>query len=132
MHSTFNSPPASAKACLRSNNVANIHFEATENTKEHKDFVNYVPFVAKNNPFGSAALREAATRICGPEFTDKFEMWRLASGGNVALGGKPAVIVVTEGDGSLNGLPAKRGDRLVASGESALAATGPLSCVVCF
>ena len=109
-----------------------ITFEATENTKEHKAFVNSVDFVAKNNPCGSAAPRDAATRICGPEFTDKFEMWRLTSGGNVALGGKPAVIVVTAGDGSLNGLPAKRGDRLVASGERALAATGALSCVVCF
>ena len=111
---------------------ANIDLEATENTKEHKDFVNSVPFVAKNNPCDSAAPRGNTSRICGPEFTDKFEMWRLASGGNVALGGKPAVIVVTEGDGSLNGLPAKRGDRIVASGESALAATGALSCVVCF
>jgi hypothetical protein len=58
-------------------------------------------------------------------------MWRLTSGGNVALGGKPAVIVVTEGDGSLNGRPAKRGDRLVASGERDLAAAGALSCIVC-
>ena len=33
---------------------ANVNFEAIENTKEHKDFVNSVPFVAKNNPCGSA------------------------------------------------------------------------------
>ena len=99
-----------------------------------------VPLCEQNNPVNpvpknlcaSVPRCEQTSRICGPEFTDKFEMWRLASGGNVVLGGKPAVIVVTEGDGSLNGLPAKCGDRLVASGESALAATGALSCVVCF
>ncbi len=99
-----------------------------------------VPLCEQNNPVNpvpknlcaSVSRCEQTSRICGPEFTDKFEMWRLTSGGNVALGGNPAVIVVTEGDGSLNGLPAKRGDRIVASGESDLAATGALSCVVCF
>ena len=33
---------------------ANVIFEATKNTKEHKDFVNSVSFVAKNNLFISA------------------------------------------------------------------------------
>ncbi|MBR3086729.1 MAG: class I mannose-6-phosphate isomerase [Kiritimatiellae bacterium] len=74
----------------------------------------------------------AATRICGPEFTDKFEMWRLGRGGSVALGGASAVVVVTEGGGSLNGLPVKHGDRLVAAGESVLAATGAFAAIVCF
>jgi len=73
-----------------------------------------------------------AARICGPEFTDKFEMWRVAGGGAVALDGAPAVAVVTEGDGMLNALPVKRGDRLVVSGESALRADGALSAIVCF
>ena len=70
--------------------------------------------------------------ICGPEFTDKFEMWRLAGGGAVALSGASAVAVVTDGTGSLNGLPVNRGDRLVISGEAALRADGALSTVVCF
>ena len=74
----------------------------------------------------------AASRICGPEFTDKFEMWRLADGGAVALGGAPAVAVVTGGSGALNGVPVQRGDRLVVSGETALNAAGGLSVVVCF
>ena len=73
----------------------------------------------------------AATRICGLEFTDKFEMWRLEGGGSVALGGCAAVVVVTDGDGRLNGLPVKRGDRLLVSGEAALHAKGVFSAVVC-
>jgi len=59
-------------------------------------------------------------------------MWRLEGGGSVALGGAPAVVVVTEGGGSLNGLPVRRGDRLVAAGEPVLAAGGSLSASVCF
>ena len=74
----------------------------------------------------------AAPRICGPEFTDKFEMWRLADGGAVALDGAPAVAVVTRESGSLNGVPVQCGDRLVVSGETALNADGGLSAVVCF
>ena len=71
-------------------------------------------------------------RICGPEFTDKFEMWRLSGGGSVALDGASTVAVVTEGEGTLNGLPVKRGDCLVVSGESALVGAGFLSAIVCF
>ena len=74
----------------------------------------------------------AAPRICGPEFTDKFEMWRLAGGEAIELGGASAVAVVTNGDGRLNGLPARRGDRFLASGESVLRADGNLIAVACF
>ena len=81
---------------------------------------------------GSAPPREKANRICGPEFTDKFEMWRVAGGGAVALDGASAVAVVTEGQGMLGGEAVRRGDRLVVSGESALRADGALSAIVCF
>lgn len=84
------------------------------------------------NLCASVSRCEQTSRICGPEFTDKFEMWRLEGGGSVALGGAPAVVVVTEGGGSLNGLPVRRGDRLVAAGEPVLAAGGSLSASVCF
>ena len=73
----------------------------------------------------------ASARICGPEFTDKFEMWRIAGGGKVALDGASAVAVVTDGEGSLNGLAVQRGDRLVVSGESTLRAEGTLTAIVC-
>ncbi len=73
-----------------------------------------------------------AAQICGAEFTDKFEMWRMNGGDNVDLGGASAVTIVTDGDGSLNGLPVKRGDRLLVSGEATLHADGALSAVVCF
>jgi mannose-6-phosphate isomerase len=74
----------------------------------------------------------ASARICGPEFTDKFEMWRIADGGTVALDGASAVVVVTDGDGLLNDHPASRGDRIIVSGESILCSRGTLSAVVCF
>ncbi len=73
-----------------------------------------------------------AAQICGAEFTDKFEMWRMNGGDSVDLGASSAVAVVTDGDGALNGLPVKRGDRLLVSGEAALHADGALSAVVCF
>ena len=74
----------------------------------------------------------AAPCICGPEFTDKFEMWRLADGAPVALDGASAVAVVTGESGFINGVPVQCGDRLVVSGETSLNADGDLSAVVCF
>ena len=73
---------------------------------------------------------DAARLVCGPEFTDKFKMWRLSGGGAVPLDGAKAVVVVTGGEGRLNGLAATRGDRFVAWGESALEADGHLSAIV--
>ena len=73
---------------------------------------------------------DAARLVCGPEFTDKFKMWRLSGGGAVPLDGAKAVVVVTGGEGRLNGLAATRGDRFVAWGESALKADGRLSAIV--
>lgn len=71
--------------------------------------------------------------ICGPDFTDKFQMWRLSGpDGTLQLGGAAAVVVVTDGEGSLNGLAAKRGDRLVVSGEKTICAKGSLSAIACF
>ncbi len=70
--------------------------------------------------------------VCGPEFTDKFAMWRLSGGGSVPLGGTPAVVVAADGQGTLNGLPVRRGDRLVVSGEDSLSVGGFLSAIVCF
>ena len=73
-----------------------------------------------------------AVQICGPDFTDKFEMWRLACGGSVVLGGAGAVAVVTDGEGSLNGRTVKRGDRLAACGEESLCVDGSATALVCF
>ncbi len=82
-------------------------------------------------PHTPASPSLSAPRICGPDFTDKFQMWRLAGGESVAHGGKSAVIVVIEGDGTLNGLSVKRGDRLVAADEGAIDASGAINAVVC-
>ena len=83
--------------------------------------------VRRGNDAGAA---DAARLVCGPEFTDKFKMWGLSGGGAVPLDGAKAVVVVTGGEGRLNGLAATRGDRFVAWGESALEADGRLSAIV--
>ena len=83
------------------------------------------------HPLPSTAMEKTEARICGPEFTDKFEMWRLSGGGALVLGNASAVVVATEGAGTLNGLPVQRGDRFLVSGEAALHAVGPLSAIVC-
>lgn len=72
----------------------------------------------------------AGACVCGRGFTDKFAMWKLEGGGRLALRGAPAVVVVTDGSGSLNGVPVRRGDRLVVSGEDTLAADGAVAMVV--
>ncbi|MBE6396238.1 MAG: hypothetical protein E7046_04470 [Lentisphaerae bacterium] len=70
--------------------------------------------------------------ICGPEFTDKFEMWRLCGGGKVCPNGNISVVAVTDGEGAINGVCVKRGDRLVIADEVELLADGSVSAIVCF
>ena len=70
-------------------------------------------------------------RICGPDFTDKFSMWRLSGVGTLSLGGNGAIVVVTDGTGEVNGLAVKKGDRLVVAGETAVATRGDAKFVVC-
>ena len=73
----------------------------------------------------------AAVRILGPELTDKFEMWRLSDGATLALDGAGAVTVVTDGEGTFNGVVVRKGDRLVVRDEATLAVRGPVEAVVC-
>jgi len=73
----------------------------------------------------------AACRICGPELTDKFEMWLVSGGGRVMLPRERSVAVVTEGTGLVNGLSVKSGDRLLIADEDALETEGDATVVVC-
>lgn len=70
--------------------------------------------------------------ICSPSLTDKFSMWRLYGGRKVCLNGAEAVVVVTDGEGAVNGTCVKRGDRLVVSDEVELSADASVSAIVCF
>ena len=81
----------------------------------------------------SRAMRTscAAFCICGPELTDKFGMWRIAGGGRLALPRDRAVAVVTDGEGFVNGMAVKKGDRLLIADERAVCADGALALVVC-
>ena len=77
---------------------------------------------------GGAAQDE---RILGPELTDKFSMWRLGEGSKpLALPRPSGVIVVTEGDGRINGVSVCKGDRLVFADESTVALEGDCVAVV--
>ena len=69
--------------------------------------------------------------VCGPELTDKFGMWRVLSGGRVVLPRENSVVVVTDGNGSVNGIDVKTGDRLLVSGEKNVEAHGDVALVVC-
>lgn len=48
------------------------------------------------------------------------------------LGGAMAVVVVTDGEGAVNGIQVKRGDRLVVVDEAEVSASGSVSAIVCF
>jgi len=72
-------------------------------------------------------------RVLGPELTDRFSMWRLGSGAApLALGRPQGVVVVTEGEGRVNGVSVKAGDRLVFAGERELSLDGDCTAVVSF
>ena len=92
----------------------------------HADAINCVPPHA-----GAINCAPPVTQILGPELTDKFEMWRVTNGGRVALQRDRSVAVVTDGAGEVNGLPVKKGDRLVIADERQLAVSGGVTLVVC-
>ena len=69
--------------------------------------------------------------VCGPEFTDKFGMWRVLGGGGIAFPRDRSVAVVTDGKGSVNGVGVKKGDRLLVCGAENLEAHGDVALVVC-
>jgi len=68
--------------------------------------------------------------ICGTEFTDKFSMWRIEGKGRLDLP-RPACAIVTNGAGAVNGLAAKKGDRLLIANEQILETEGSATLVVC-
>ena len=70
--------------------------------------------------------------ICDQSLTDKFSMWRLCGGRKVCLDGAGAVVVITGGEGAVNGIRVKKGDRLVVVDEVKLFADGVVSAIVCF
>ena len=69
--------------------------------------------------------------ICGPEFTDKFSMWRIAQNGRLSLCRDHSVVVATDGAGTVNGIAVKKGDRLLVADERSLEAEGNATLVVC-
>ena len=69
--------------------------------------------------------------VCGPEFTDKFGMWRVLGGARVVLPRENSVVVVTEGAGAVDGVGVKKGDRLLVCGEKNVEAHGDVALVVC-
>ena len=71
------------------------------------------------------------SRILGTDLTDKFEMWRLSDAAHLPLGGAAAVAVVVGGEGTVNGLAVRAGDRLLVAGEDAIAVSGDVNVVVC-
>ena len=70
-------------------------------------------------------------RLLGPELTDKFSEWLLASGATLRLPRDRGVAVVTAGAGTLNGVAVEKGDRLVFADEASLTLAGAAEVVVC-
>jgi mannose-6-phosphate isomerase len=71
-----------------------------------------------------------AVQICGPEFTDKFSMWRMEGRSRLDLP-RAACVIATDGSGALNGLAVDKGDRLLVADESVLETEGDVTLVVC-
>ena len=70
------------------------------------------------------------SQICGPDFTDKFSMWRIEGNGRLALL-RPACVIVTDGAGAVNGLAMNKGDRFLIANEKVIETEGNATLVVC-
>lgn len=71
-------------------------------------------------------------RILGPELTDKFSEWLLVGCDILELPRDRGVAGVTGGEGALNGMPVRKGDRLVFVNETRLTLTGSAEVIVCY
>ena len=72
----------------------------------------------------------AVSCICGLEFTDKFSMWRIERQGCLDLP-RPACVIVMDGVGAVNGLAAKKGDRVLVANEKIIETEGSATLLVC-
>ena len=80
---------------------------------------------------GGPQFAPAVFRICGPEFTEKFSMWRICGGGKVSLPRNRSVAVVTNGGGLMNGSSVKEGDRILVADEESIETSGDVALIVC-
>ena len=58
-------------------------------------------------------------------------MWHLSDTAHLSLGGVAAVAVVVGGEGCVNGLAVRSGDRLLAVQEDEISLSGSIEVVVC-
>lgn len=74
--------------------------------------------------------RGASGCIVGSDLTDKFSMWRVR-GDVLEPSRSRGVAVVLDGEGGINGIAVRKGDRLVFADEPELSFTGSAEVVVC-
>ena len=72
----------------------------------------------------------SARRVVGWDLTDKFEMF-VMTGGELSVSNAKGVAVVTQGEGRCNGMPVRKGDRIVFANEDSLRPDGGCEIVVC-
>lgn len=70
-------------------------------------------------------------RIVGPELTEKFSEYIIAGGGELELPRSSGVAVVTSGEGVVNGVAVRKGERLVFADEQRLTVAGETELIVC-
>lgn len=70
-------------------------------------------------------------RIVGPELTEKFSEYIIAGGGELELPRSSGVAVVTGGEGVVNGVAVRKGERLVFADEQHLTVAGETELIVC-
>ncbi len=68
--------------------------------------------------------KEGLYRILGPSMTDMFSMYQMKSSALLDMGSDFCVAIVAGGEGYINGISVKRGDRLVIVDEQSIAARG--------
>ena len=71
---------------------------------------------------------EGVSRLVGADRTEKFALLELTEGARVCPDRQTGIVIVTEGEGALNGVPVKRGDRVLYLRERALSLTGEAPC----
>lgn len=91
----------------------------------------YVRRISARSTCSARSNISPVVQICGPELTDKFGMWRVLGGAGVELPRETSVVVVTDGEGAVNGIDVKKGDRLIVCGEKNIDAHGDVALLVC-
>lgn len=88
--------------------------------------------IKKNYSHEPKMIKQNVFEIIGKSTTDKFSIYLICGEGEYTPQNKNGVVIITKGSGSVNGIKAKKGDRLFFNEGDKISTAGDIHTVICF